>query len=176
MEYKRKIQNRTNYRKRLMLLKSENIRLVIRRSLRGVCAQLVQYYPEGDKTLVSANSRELIKLGYKAPRRNIPTAYLVGALIAKKSKEKSIIKAVADIGFYAPIHGSVILSVIKGAKDGGLNIAIGDEAAPKQERIEGKHIANYYEKEKGRFSKYQIDPAELPNMFKEVKKKLIGNG
>jgi len=175
MEYKRKKQNRTDYKKRLRLLKSGKPRLVIRKSLRGIDAQIIQYSPDGDKTLVSARSGELIKLGYKVPRRNIPTAYLVGALIAKKSKEKSIKEAIPDTGFYTSLAGSVVFSLIKGAKDGGLGVQMDDKVAPNEGRIEGKHILDYSGKKKENFSKYQADPSGISDMFKEVKRKLIEN-
>ncbi|MFH1592539.1 MAG: 50S ribosomal protein L18 [Candidatus Woesearchaeota archaeon] len=175
MEYKRKKENRTDYGKRLKLLKSGKPRLVIRDSLKSISAQVVQYEPDGDKTLVSAHSKELVKLGYAVPRRNIPTAYLVGALIAKKSKEKSIKEVTPDTGFCTGVGGSVAFSLIKGVKDGGLDVNLDEKSMPRGDRIEGKHIADYAGKMKDRFSKYEVEPSKISNIFKEVKRKLIEN-
>jgi len=174
MKYRRKLENRTNYRKRLRLLVTDKPRLVIRKFLRHVSAQIIKFYYDGDKTIVSAHSRELLKYGYKSPRRNLPTAYLVGLLIAKKAKEKAIIDVIPDIGFYPPVKGSLIFSLIKGAKDGGLDITFDEEAIPDKRRIEGWHIVEYSEKNKERFTGYQINPSELPNNFNETKNKLLG--
>ena len=174
MEYRRKKEKRTNYRKRLRLLKSRKPRLVIRRTLRNILAQLIIYESNSDKTIVSAHSKELIKLGYKAPKRNLPTAYLVGALLAKKAREKSIIHVIPDIGFYPATRGSMIFSVLKGAKDGGLDFSLNESVVPNEDRIEGKHIVHYATQKKEHFLHYGINPLEIPFMFAEVKRKLIG--
>ena len=57
--YKRKKNGKTDYKKRLKLLKSRKPRLVIRKSLTQITAQVIQYQDEGDKVLVSAHSSEL---------------------------------------------------------------------------------------------------------------------
>ena len=61
--HKRRREGKTDYRKRLKLLKSKKPRLVVRKSLKHVRAQIIKYSPKGDETLVSATSEELKKFG-----------------------------------------------------------------------------------------------------------------
>jgi len=88
MPFKRRYEKKTNYKKRLGLLLSEKPRLVVRKFLRHTKAQIIKYEPKGDKTVVSANTQELEKLGWKYSTSNIPAAYLTGLLIGQRAKKK----------------------------------------------------------------------------------------
>ena len=61
MPFKRRLEGKTNYRKRLRLLLSRKPRLVVRKSLKHVRAQIIEFDPVGDKTIVSASTEELKK-------------------------------------------------------------------------------------------------------------------
>ena len=63
--FRRKREGKTNYKKRIAFLTSEKPRLVIRKSLKNITAQIVIYEPKGDKVIASACSAELTKLGWK---------------------------------------------------------------------------------------------------------------
>ncbi|MBS1266228.1 MAG: 50S ribosomal protein L18 [Candidatus Woesearchaeota archaeon] len=170
--FRRKRQGRTNYNKRLKLIRSGLPRLVVRPSSKNILAQIIEYHPEGDKVVSSAHSKELEKLGWKANRGNIPSAYLVGYLIAKKSKCK---KAVLDIGMYKNTKGSRVFAVLKGAVDGGMDISHSEKILPSEDRISGKHIAKYGGKNKDIFTKYKknkLDPKDMEKHFKIIKKKI----
>ena len=167
--YKRKLNKRTNYKKRLSYLVSRKPRLVIRKSNTKLSAQIVEYAPNGDKTLVSTTSKHLINFGYKGKLKNTPSAYLTGILIAKKAQEKSIREVVPDIGFYAPLKGSIVFALIKGAKDGGLQIHLGEEIAPDEKRIQGSHIELFI---KEHHKNQDVEP--LSKNIAEVKNKLLG--
>ena len=65
MPFRRRREGKTNYKKRLKLLLSKKPRLVVRKSLKYIRAQIVEFDKKGDKTLASAFSRELKKLGWK---------------------------------------------------------------------------------------------------------------
>lgn len=138
--FRRKLEGRTDYRKRLILLKSGKPRFVVRRSLNNISAQIIGYETEGDKVLVAAHSRELLKLGWKGRRRNLPAAYLVGYLCGMKAKKAKINDAIFDAGFYTSVKGSVIYAVLKGALDAGLKIPHNEAVFPPADRIMGKHI------------------------------------
>lgn len=137
--YKRKAKGRTNYKKRLNLLKSGKPRLVVRKSLKNVTVQIVSYSQGGDKVLVSAHSRELLKLGWKRYRKNIPAAYLTGLLCGVKAKGK-VKEAVLDSGIYESTKGSLVYAALKGAVDAGLNVPHGEELLPDEKRLKGEHI------------------------------------
>jgi len=161
MIYKRKFNKKTNYKKRLKYLLSRKPRLVIRKSNEVIYSQVIEYFPDGDKTLVAATSKHLVKFGYKGSIKNTPSAYLTGLLIAKKAKEKSIKTVVPDIGFHSITKGALIFALIKGAQDGGLDIKIKESILPSEQRIKGNHIAEFAKKQ------------DLTKNFEEVKDKLL---
>ena len=85
--FRRKREGKTNYKKRLKILLHRKPRLVIRKSLNSIIAQIVEYNADGDKVVLSAHSKELGKFGWKPNKGNLPSAYLIGLLIGKKAKE-----------------------------------------------------------------------------------------
>ena len=95
--HRRKREGKTDYRKRLTLLKSRKPRFVVRKSLRSTICQIVKYEVEGDKVVVSVNSSDLKKLGWNFHGGNVPSAYLTGMLCAKKAKEHKISHAVLQV-------------------------------------------------------------------------------
>ena len=155
--FKRRINSKTNYKKRLALLRSNLPRLVVRKSNKKVLVQIIEYNVSGDKTIVSADSRELKKFGWTLNTRNTPSAYLAGLLCGLKAKEKKIVEVVLDIGLNSSVHGSVVFSVLKGAIDAGLKSKSSDVVFPVDERIKGKHLGEetvkQFEKVKAELSK-----------------------
>ena len=136
--YKRKMEGKTDYKKRLLLLKSRKPRLVIRKSLRNIQLQLISYGKDGDKVLVSSHSNQLKKFGWKDHNGNISAAYLTGLIFGLKAKSKNIKEAVLDIGLYRSIKGSVLFAALKGAIESGLAIPHSKEILPNEKRIENK--------------------------------------
>lgn len=182
--YRRRREGKTNYRKRKALVLSEKPRLVVRVSLKNIVVQIVSAKPKGDEILVSAHSRELLKkFGWKAPRGNVPSAYLTGLLCGLKAGAKGISEAVLDIGLHSPTKGARVFAALKGVLDAGLSVPHGEENLPDGNRIEGMHIAQYAkmlstntEKYMVMFSKYlenKLPPEQLPEHFTEVKKAVI---
>jgi large subunit ribosomal protein L18 len=87
--YRRRREGKTDYRKRKALILSRKPRLVVRGTLKNIIVQVVVAKPHGDEVLVSAHSRELLKnYGWKAPRGNLPAAYLTGLLCGLKAKAR----------------------------------------------------------------------------------------
>ena len=182
--FKRKNQKKTDYKKRLKLLITKKPRVVVRKSLNNILVQITKFSLDGDKIEVSANSRNLVKLGWKYHRGNVPAAYLTGLLCGVKAKQKNIKEAVLDIGIYPSIKGSVLYASLKGLVDAGLKINHSKEILPSEDKISGKHITDYAqlllktdkEKYKKQFSKYiknQIKPEEIPTSFQEVKNLIL---
>ena len=160
--FKRRKEGKTDYQKRLRLLKSYKPRLVIRKSLNYITAQVIKFDGKGDKIFAVANSKELKKLGWNFACDNLPAAYLTGILIGKKSADKKINDAVLDAGLYTSVKGSRIYAAVKGAKDAGLNVTVDDGMLPDDKRIKGEHIATN--------EKFKNMPAE----FEKVKGKIAG--
>lgn len=141
--FRRKREGKTNYRKRLKLFLSEKPRVVVRRSNKCIRMQLITYNKKGDETLVSAISSELAKYGYKGSKCNIPAAYLTGLLFGKRAKKADFEEGILDIGLYSTTHGCRVYAALKGAVDGGMKIPHSEEVFGNEERIKGKHIAEF---------------------------------
>ncbi len=177
MPFKRRKTEKTDYRKRLKLLSSKEFRLVVRKSLKHIRAQIVDYDIKGDKILVSASSQDLKKFGWTGSA-NTPSAYLVGLLVGKRALEKNIKSVIFDIGLCKSVKGSKIYAVLKGALDAGLLIPHSPEILPSEDRIKGNHIIEYSQKLKKDTKKYKKQftiskPEKLSEMFEEVKSKII---
>jgi large subunit ribosomal protein L18 len=180
--YRRKRQGKTDYHKRLRLLMASKPRLVIRKSLKSINAQIVDFSDKGDKVIASANSTELKKMGWNYNCRNVPSAYLLGLLIAKKAKEKGVNDSILDIGMQKSVPGARIYAVLKGATDNGLVIPHSKEVLPEEKRIMGKHIEEYAsklgedesKKKFGGYNKNGADPKRISGLFNDIKNKIIG--
>ncbi|MFW6283368.1 MAG: 50S ribosomal protein L18, partial [Minisyncoccales bacterium] len=112
--YRRKRESKTNYNKRLNLLKARKPRMVIRKSLKYITANIVNYEAAGDKVVISTTSKELTKLGWNYNKKNMPSAYLTGFMMAKKALKQGIKEAIVDLGMNLAIPGNKLYAVVKG--------------------------------------------------------------
>ena len=181
--FKRKRKGLTNYKKRKNLLLARKPRLVIRRSLKSIMLQVVEYVPSGDKVVLSAHSNEISKLGWKMNGNNLPGSYLTGFLLGKKAAEKKIGECILDMGLYQSIKGNKIYAALKGAVDAGLKIPLSEEIFPSEERIKGNHIAEFAKNTKGKdeyknqfsaYTKNNVNPEAVSKHFDEIKQKIEG--
>ena len=178
--FRRRREGKTDYKARRAFLVSGKPRLVTRSSTNNITAQVVIAKPGGDQVLVSAHSRELAKkYGWKAPRGNLPAAYLTGFLCGLKAKTQGIDEAILDIGLYPPSKGSRIFAVLKGVLDAQLEVPHSEKKLPDGKRLSGEHIAEYArnltsnaEQYQSKFSKYleqKLPPETLPKHVAQVK-------
>lgn len=181
--FRRRREGKTDYKARKALILSFQPRLVVRKSRKNILAQIISATPTGDKVLVSAQSRELLKhYGWKAGRGNLPTAYLTGLLCGLKAKTKKVTDVVLDIGLNRPSKGAKVFAVLKGALDAGLNIPHGAEKLPDDNRLFGKHIVAFFktlttpDESPKFFTKYLergFSPEQLPEHFSIIKKNIL---
>src|SRR3989338_5806360 len=143
IQFKRKREGRTYYKKRLKIILSNKYRFVVRKSLNNFQASVIEYSSKGDNVLFTVDSKALTKLGWKGNSGNLPSAYLIGLLAGKKSVEKGIKDAILDMGFNNSTKGSRLYAALAGAVDAGLKIPFNPEVLPSKERISGEHIAKY---------------------------------
>jgi len=162
VQFRRKRTGSTNYGKRLKLLRARLPRMIVRKSNKFITIQITQYDSKGDKTLVTAHSSELKEMGWKYGMKNIPAAYLTGMIAAKKAAEKKVTKAILDIGSYATSKGTKLFAALKGAVDGGLEIAHSPEILPDEKKLTGHHIAEFLKK------------AGITHDFTQIKQKILG--
>jgi large subunit ribosomal protein L18 len=169
-----------------MRLRSGNLpRLVVRKSLRHLRLQLVEYAPTGDRILLEAHTAELRESGWKGGSSGTPAAYLCGILLAKKAKQAKIAKAIPDLGNYASVKGAVLYAALKGTVDGGLDVPLAKEVVPDERRLTGATIAGWAAAlKKEHPDRYQrqfsaclgrgLEPERLPEHVGQVKKALAG--
>ena len=162
LAFRRKREGKTNYKKRLELLKSSQTRLVIRRSNTAVIVQFVNYAPDGDKVVTTLHSNKLESFGWKFSHKSLPACYLAGLAAGVAASKKGLKEAILDIGLQTPKKGSKIYAALKGVIDAGIVVPSSEEIFPSEERLTGKHIADYNEKAK-----------TLPKTFEDVKKKIL---
>ncbi|MBI4016233.1 MAG: 50S ribosomal protein L18 [Candidatus Aenigmarchaeota archaeon] len=184
VKYQRALQGKTDYKLRLRLLLSGATRCVIRRSLKNIIIQFVNYKPQGDEVIVSADSRMLAKYGWRGAGSNTSAAYLTGLLAAKRALPK-VKNCISDIGSASTVHGSVVFAALAGVLEGGLAIPATKSVFPKEERLLGKHTAAYakqlkeknlqrYNKQFAQYLKNGLSPENLPEHVQTVKAKILG--
>ncbi len=179
--FKRRRVGKTDYHRRRGLVVGKRPVFVLRVTNKYVYGQIFQLSPNGDLTLCSVSSKELLKsYAWKGSCKNLPAAYLAGYLLGKKAVAKNISEAVVYTGVNRFVHGSRIASAICGAKDAGLSLAVDKEALPKGDRINGGHIAAFakklevedvdaYERIFSRAKAAGLDLSDYPKHFEEVK-------
>jgi large subunit ribosomal protein L18 len=128
--FRRRREGKTNYAKRLGLVKSNKTRMVVRKSNKSVTVQFVEYSAGGDVILSSATGAALKKQFKWEPRCNVYTAYLCGLYAAGLAKKKKVSEFVLDLGLQMPTKGSVVFAALKGAVDAGLKTGFSEEMLP----------------------------------------------
>ncbi len=144
--FARRRSGKTSYQKRLKLLKSKTVRLVVRRTNSTIRLQIVEYREDGDVTRCSASSTELKGFGWKGNCKNIPSSYLSGFLLGKRALKADIKEAMLDIGLQTSQHKGRLFAAVKGVLDAGLVVPVGEDALPDTNRLSGKHIEGYAQK------------------------------
>lgn len=139
--YRRRREGRTDYRRRLSLLRGERPRVVVRKSLHHLSVQVVRFHLRGDEVVTSAHSKELSRFGWEGPTGNVPAAYLTGLLAARRAREAGVPEAVLDLGLYPPSRGGRVFAALRGMVDGGLVVPHGEDVLATEERVRGEHIA-----------------------------------
>lgn len=168
--FRRRREGRTDYRRRLALVKSGEHRMVVRKTLRNVTVQLVRYDETGDVVAAQAQATELADHGWTGYTENAPAAYLTGLLAAKRAKEAGVEKAILDIGRRPPVAGSNVFAALAGALDGGLKIPHGDGVLPHGTRLRGDHLGKPEAVQAFESARAKIAPG-APPLKLEAKKK-----
>ncbi len=183
LPFRRRREQKTDYRKRRAYVVSGAARMVARPTNKNIFVQIVEATSAGDKVLASAYSKELTRnYGWKGGCGNLPAAYLTGFLAGSRSLSKGVSEAILDIGLRRASRGSRVFAALKGGIDAGLKVPHSEEMLPEEARIRGNHIATYAKllsstPEKGKktfvkYSKHDLKPEDLPDHFNEVKEKI----
>lgn len=141
---RRRRENKTDYLKRIKLLKSNIPRIVFRKTNKYLIAQYVESKDAQDKIKIGLNSRDLFKYGwpekFKGSLKSIPASYLIGFLMAKKISKDKLKKPIIDFGMIRALHKTKIYGFVKGLIDGGIDISDKKDIFPEEDRIKGKNL------------------------------------
>src|SRR3989344_3481143 len=143
LDKRRRRECKTNYCRRLFLLKGNSPRLVIRKTNRYIIMQIIKSKNAKDNVLYSFNTRELLKHGWpekkKGSLKSLSAAYFGGLLLGEKAKELKE-RIILDIGLIPNTKGSRAYAAVKGISDAGIEIKYDDKIMPLEDRINGKHM------------------------------------
>jgi len=180
---RRRREGKTDYRKRKATILSRLPFVSAFISRKNILVQILSPKKEGDVALASAHSRELTKFGWMGSRKNIPAAYLTGLLAGLKAKDK-VKEAILYTGSRRFVPNSRISAVVKGLLDAGISIPMDHETLPSEDRLKGKHIADYakylLERDKDLYSERfsnliskALNPESIPEHFEDIRKKIM---
>ncbi|MGA9151862.1 MAG: 50S ribosomal protein L18 [Candidatus Nitrosopolaris sp.] len=180
---RRNRENRTNYRKRTAILIGRRSFVSITVSNQNIMAQALRPQVRGDIVITAVCSKELLKYGWKGSMNSMPSCYLTGLLLGKKTLEKGINNLVLYTGKKS--FTTRVASCLKGIIDAGVSIPVSEASLPKIERLNGGHIGQYAEALKKDEEKYNSHfssllengflPENYPRYFEEVKTRIIKN-
>lgn len=175
----------TDYGARKRAIISQKPLLVVRFSNKNVSSQFVKPTVKGDLVLSSAHSKELAKHGWHGSPKSTPACYLLGVLAGKKAKRKGVKNAVLYSGLVPFVRGARVAAFLKGVVEAGVDVPVGQEALPSEDRLTGKAIADYAAKLSGGdkeayrrgFSsllKAGFKPEDYPAEFEKTKSAILG--
>lgn len=143
---RRRKENKTDYLKRLKLLKGEKPRVVFRKTNRFIISEYVSSKEAQDKVIFGFDSRKLNEYGWKKEAqgslKSITATYLTGYLTGKMIIKQKLETPILDAGMNRAIHKNKIYAFLKGLIDSGIKIECKKEFFPEDSRIKGQHLKN----------------------------------
>ena len=158
LPFRRRREQKTDYKQRKKLLKSGKPRAVVRLSNNHTRVHLSHYERDGDRNTAQTVSKELEDYGWEHHTGNLPAAYLTGYLAGHKADSD---EAVLDLGLKEMNKGGKMFAALKGIIDAGVDIPAGEEIFPEESRIRGEHIKEMSDK-------------NVPSNFETVKENIEG--
>jgi len=169
----RRIKNKTDYHKRLKLLKSGAPRVTFRKTNRYVIAQYVTSREAQDKIEFGITSKKLKNYGwpdkFDGSLKSITASYLTGLLMGKEIIKNKMKTPIVDFGMTRVLSKNRTFGFIKGLIDAGVEIKCSEDHFPDEERIEGKYMKEDFSKTFKEI-KSKIEKSEVIFSTKEKKK------
>ncbi len=141
VQFRRRREGKTDYKKRKELLKSGKPRVIFRKSNRYITSQYVLSTEAQDKVILGFDSRELLKYGWpknkKGSLKSLPASYLSGYLLGKKILKENLENPIVDFGIIRMLHKTAPFAFLKGLVDSGIDIKTKEETFPSEEKIKG---------------------------------------
>ncbi len=144
IDKRRRREWKTDYSKRMKILKGETPRIIFRRTNRYLISQYAESEEAQDKVVLGFNSKMLLDYGWPknslGSLKSITAAYLLGVLMGKGIKGKKT--PIIDFGMTRNIHKSRAYAFLKGLIDSGVKIKHNEGIFPEENRIKGEHLKN----------------------------------
>ena len=148
---RRRKENKTDYGKRIKLLKSDKPRIIFRKTNKYLILQYVLSENAKDKIQIGLNSKHLLKYGwpeeFNGRLKSIPASYLLGYLMGKKIIKEKLAEPILDFGMIQALHKTKVFGFLKGLIDSGLEIKHKKDIFPSEESIQGKNLKTDFSKE-----------------------------
>jgi len=146
----RRRENKTDYQKRLKLLKGKFPRIVFRKTNKYIIAQYIESLEAQDGVKIEVTSKRLLTKGwpkeFKGSLKSIPASYLTGYLMGISIKKEKKENPIIDFGMMRILHRTKAYAFLKGLKDAGIEIQCNNEFFPEEERIKGKNMKKDFSK------------------------------
>lgn len=147
---RRRHEGKTDYLKRLKLLKSGLPRIVFRKTNKYIIAQYITSREAQDKVEINVTSKKLKEYGwpdeFNGSLKSIPASYLTGLLIGKEIINKKLEPPIIDFGMLRVLSKNKCFAFLKGIVDSGLQMKYNSEDFPEGERISGKNMKKDFSK------------------------------
>ena len=143
---RRRKENRTDYLKRLKLLKGETPRIVFRKTNKYIISEYTVSKEAQDSVVMGMDSRKLNEYGWpktaQGSLKSITASYLTGYLTGKTILKQKLEEPILDAGMNRVLHKNKIYAFLKGLIDSGIKINCKKEFFPEESRIKGQHMKN----------------------------------
>jgi len=143
---RRRKENKTDYLKRLKLLKGEKPRIVFRKTNRFIISEYILSKEAQDQAIFGFDSRKLNEYGWpknaQGSLKSTTASYLAGYLTGKTIIKQKLETPILDAGMNRVLHKNKIYAFIKGMIDSGIKINCEKEFFPEESRIKGQHLKN----------------------------------
>jgi len=147
---KRRRQGKTDYKKRINLLKGDSPRVVFRKTNKYIISQYVTSNQTKDSVEIGVNSKQLLSYGwpdeFKGSLKSLPASYLTGFLMGKRILKEKKQTPVVDFGMTRMIWKTKTFAFLKGLVDAGVKIKHEGKIFPSEDRIIGKHLKEDFSK------------------------------
>ncbi|MCK9597228.1 hypothetical protein M0R19_08655 [Candidatus Pacearchaeota archaeon] len=142
---RRQKQAKTDYHKRIKLLKGNSPRITFRKTNKYITTQYIISKEALDKIEIGITSKKLLDYGWpkesEGSLKSIPASYFTGMLMGKLIIQKNLPKnPIIDIGMTRNVHKSKIYGFLKGLIDAGIIIKCDKKFFPTEETIKGKNM------------------------------------
>jgi large subunit ribosomal protein L18 len=159
VQKRRRRERKTDYGKRIKLLKSKSPRIVFRKTNRYIIAEYITSKEAKDKVEIGLTSKKLKEFGwpkeFEGSLKSIPASYLTGLLMGKEIIKKKLKTPIIDLGMVRAIKKTKAYAFLRGLKDAGIKINCAEENFPEEEKISGKNMKK-----------------DFSETFKEIKSKI----